>query len=112
MAASCVRVLGIGIALFSGFNRHAAPTASAPSGIDGQTRLDLIHLLDFSLNQTALVMLNRDSPSIELASSPEVTDRFGDDEHSVEAQQSRQWYVGFVSQELAGNFNRRQIFWQ
>jgi hypothetical protein len=85
----------------------ASPSAPLPSQIDGQTRLDLIHLLDFSLTQSTLVMLDR---LIELATQPEVTDQFRQGEHTPEAQQARQWYVRFVSQEIAGNFNRRQDF--
>jgi hypothetical protein len=99
--------LAIGIALFSALKRQAAPVASAPGGIDTQTRLDLVHLLDFALNQSALVLLGR---LIELASSPEVTDAFKNGENSLEAQQSRHWYIGYVGQEIIGNFDRHQSY--
>jgi hypothetical protein len=57
--------------------------------------------------QSTLMMLDR---LIELATQPEVTDQFREGEHTLAAQQARQWYVSFVGQEIAGNFNRRQDF--
>lgn len=96
-------------------NPLAAAVISAPEStsmppapqIDGQTRLDLIHLLDFALLESTLVLLDG---LIELSGLPEVTDQFANGEHSAEAQRARQWYIGFVSQEIAGNFHRRQNF--
>jgi len=84
----------------------AAPVSEAPQ-VDSQTRLDLIHLLDFSLMQSTLAILDR---LIELATLPEVIDRFREGEHTLEAQESRRWYTGYVGQEISGNFHRRQFF--
>jgi hypothetical protein len=103
--------VGAVTSLFIAGGRPAASPIAAPQAasaqIDTQTRLDLIHLLDFALNQSALVLLSR---LTELASSPEVTDAFRNGENSPEAQQSRQFYIGYVGQEIAGNFDRRQSY--
>jgi len=82
-------------------------TVTAKGSSDDQTHIDLIHLLNCALNQSTLVRLGR---LIELACSPQVTDAFKNGENSIEAQQSRQFYIDYVGREIAGNFDRRQRY--
>jgi hypothetical protein len=39
-----------------------------------------------------------------------VTDAFKNGENSLDAQQSRHWYIGYVGQEIIGNFDRHQSY--
>lgn len=80
----------------------ATPVASRIS-LDGQTRLDLIHLLNFGVNETTYWMLDR---LVELAVSPEVTDGLEHGPYSDEAHKARQWFIGYVRQELGTGFRR------
>jgi hypothetical protein len=76
--------------------------------LDGQTRLDLVHLLDFAVSQSTLVMLGY---LVELASLPEVTDRINQSgEHSDEGQKSKRWYIGYVGQQLGAGTHRHASF--
>jgi len=86
-----------------------ATEASTPTQpqTDGQTRLDLIHLLDFSVNETTYWMLDR---LLETAASPEVTDGFSHGVNSVEAHKSRQWFIGYAQQEIGVATFRRLDF--
>jgi hypothetical protein len=75
--------------------------------LDGQTRLDLIHLLDFSVNQTTFWMLDR---LLETATSPEVTHGTDRGIYTEEAHNSRQWFLGHAQQELGAGTLRRSNF--
>lgn len=95
-------VLGIASGLYRAIAVEKALPSSVrlASAIDTQTRLDLIHLLDFAAMQASHAMLRR---LIDLAFEPPIREAFGVGEHSQEAQESRQWYLGYVRQELAGS---------
>jgi hypothetical protein len=91
------------------FSATGTVSAASPQAqIDGQTRLDLVHLLDFAVSQSTLAML---SYLIELASLPEVTDRIIQlGEHSDQGQQSKRWYIGYVGQQFGAGTHRRASF--
>jgi hypothetical protein len=100
--------LGIGIALFSGLKRHATPVASVlgasvSSGNDTQTGLDIIHLLNFAVSEAAFWNLDR---LLEMSESPEVTDGFEDGPNTEKAHKSREFYIGYVRQELGQGTHR------
>jgi hypothetical protein len=77
----------------------AAATQPAPTStqIDGQTRLDLLHLIDFGIDQTTIVKLER---LIATSTAPETT--HGSDDPD-KAHQSRNFYIGWVRQNLDGD---------
>ncbi|MGY8665386.1 hypothetical protein Q3C01_23885 [Bradyrhizobium sp. UFLA05-109] len=106
--------LFIGLMLFLAGWRYLGPTKQSPVAavqsiavpqpLDGQTRLDLIHLLDFSVNETTYWMLDR---LLDTADSPEVTDGFSGGVNTAEAHNSRQFLLGHARQEIgAGTFRR------
>jgi len=95
--------LGIGIALFGGLNRQAAPVASVPGRIDTQTGLDIAHLLDFAVSEAAFWNVDR---LLEMSESPEVTDGFEDGPNTEKAHKSREFYIGYVCQELGQGTHR------
>jgi len=84
----------------------AASTQATPQ-IDGQTKLDLVHLLNFGVRQTTALMLEH---LIQLAASPEVTDAFKSGEDSDAAMESKKWFIGHVSGKLGGGTDRIMRF--
>ncbi|MCP3463493.1 hypothetical protein [Bradyrhizobium sp. CCGUVB23] len=85
----------------------AAQSTAATQPLDTQTRLDLIHLLDFSVNETTYWMLDR---LLDTADSPEVTDGFSGGVNTVEAHNSRQFFLGHARQEIGAGTIRRSEF--
>lgn len=79
-------VLGIASGLYRAIAVEKALPSSVrlASAIDTQTRLDLIHLLDFAAMQASHAMLRR---LIDLAFEPPIREAFGVGEHSQEAQE-------------------------
>ena len=109
--------LFIGLALFLAAWRYLRPAKQEPTAsgqgavasqpLDGQTRLDLIHLLDFSVNESTFWMLDR---LLELADSPEVTDGLCHGSNTEEAHASRQWFVGYARQAIGAGTIRHSEF--
>jgi hypothetical protein len=73
-----------------------SPNQSAPP-LDGQAHLDFLHLIDFGIDQTTVVKLER---LIDTAKGPEIT--YGSDDPE-EAHKSRNVYISFVRQHLDGD---------
>jgi hypothetical protein len=72
-----------------------------------QNHLDMIHLLDFAINDTTYRMLQR---LIEIADSPAVTDSFKAGLDTDDAHKSREWFVGYVRQELGAGTIRHSEY--
>jgi hypothetical protein len=89
--------------------QQVAPTiqSAAPQALDGQTRLDLIHLIEFSIDEATFWMLDK---LIEFADSPEIIDAFKDGKNNEEAHRSRQYYVGHVRQEIGAGTIRHSEY--
>lgn len=79
-----------------------APTAA---GVDGQTHLDLLHLLDFALLQSVFWELDR---LLEVAQSPAVTD--GIAKGDEDAHNARRWFIGYTQQHLGARTWRQNDF--
>lgn len=98
--------LFIGLALFLAAWRYLAPstierqhaeeTTQPPLQIDGQTRLDLLHLFDVGIDETTIVTLDR---LIDMSTGPEAT--HGSD--AEELHRSRNVYIAWVRQHLDGH---------
>lgn len=108
--------IGVLIIVFSRsrlrFSKAAQPATAAVSyasqlPLDGQTRLDLIHLLEFSINETTFWMLDR---LLDNAHSPEVTDGLAHGQNTEEAHVSRQWFTGYVRQEIGAGTHRQSDY--
>ena len=108
--------LFIGLVLFLAAWRYLRPIKQEPTAsgqvavvglLDGQTRLDLIHLFEFSVNEATFWMLDR---LLETADSAEITDAFKNGKNTEEAHKSRQFFVGYVRQEIGAGSIRHSDY--
>lgn len=97
-------VLGIALAFYEGIKRQrSAAVPSAAATIDGQSRLDLIHLLDFAANQTTILMLDW---LLEESDAPAITEGFRGGSDTEEAHNSRHFFTGWVAQQFGMGTHR------
>ena len=87
------------VAVYRAQTPSAAPAAQsqiiAARGIDTQTQLDVVHLLDFAVSEAAFWVLDR---LVDLSELSEITDGF--EGGAEEAHKSREFFVGYVRQQL------------
>jgi hypothetical protein len=89
--------------LIAGRRPATVATSQVAVQIDGQTNLDLIHLLDFATNQSTFWLLDA---LLETSESPPVTDGFRDGPDTEAAHNSRQWFTGWVRQQIGAGTHR------
>jgi hypothetical protein len=95
------------ILLVAGKRQATVSPAPLVAGIDGQTRLEIGQLLDFAISEAAFWVLDR---LLDLSESPEITDAFEDGQDTEAAHKSREFYVGYVRQELGPGTHRLSTY--
>lgn len=103
-----VAIIGLATSLFIAVPKpHAAEAAAAASQVDGQTNLDVAHLLDFGVNETTYWMLDR---LVEAADWPEVQDGLKFGPHTPQAHNARQFFLDLARREVgAGTFRQSDL---
>jgi len=84
-----------------------APQASNKVGLDTQSHLDVAHLLDFAVSEAAFWVIDC---LVDLSESPEITDGFDEGPDTEKAHKSRDYFVGYVRQQLGPGTFRQSDF--